>query len=97
MCDNCFQNEIKSFKHQDEFDEFYRNLKLLIANGILITIRKSDGYFTKPKSKIFGIEFGSDSINEYYEYECSICLQKWKLSIPENAWRGFLLKSENYY
>ena len=22
MCDNCFQNEIKSFKHQDEFDEF---------------------------------------------------------------------------
>lgn len=97
MCDKCFQEEIKSFQYQNEFDEFYKNLKYLIASGIIIKIRNSPGYYTEPKYKILGIEFGIDSINEYIEYECSFCHQKWKLSIPENAWRGFLLKSENYY
>ena len=64
---------------------------------VLKHVRYFEGEIIDSGFKIFGIGFGGEIIHDYDEYECSVCKQKWKLSMPENAWRGFLLKSENYY
>ena len=97
MCKACYNNEILRFETQQDFNVFYSELQIKISIGTLIFNGTFDGDFTPPKFELFGLGVGSKIIHDYDEYECSICKQKWKLSMPENAWRGFLLKSENYY
>jgi len=97
MCKQCYREEISNFDSQLDFNDFYDEFKIKISTGILTFKKTFAGDFLPPKIEIFGIGVGSKIIHDYDEYECTECMQKWKLSIPENAWRGFFLKSENYY
>ena len=97
MCDKCFLYEIRSFIDEESFKIVNDKIKLLLGSMGLNHVRYFEGDFIDSGFKILGIGFGGEIIHDYNEYECLFCHQKWKVSWPENAWRGFLLKSENYY
>jgi len=97
MCKDCFQQEIYSFSNELEYKRIENMVNELISSKTLEFIDYFKGAFSKPKFEIFGLGFGSETYHDYNEYECIVCNQKWKISYPDNAWRGFLLKSENYY
>jgi hypothetical protein len=77
MCEKCFNEEIKSFLTQESFEEFDLVLTKKIANDKSIKM----GEFVNTAWKDIG----------YQIYECLACGQRWKLSTPDNSFRGFFL------
>jgi len=78
MCDDCFKNLIYKFDSQKEFEDF----ETIVQNKCL-----------SKKLTIFKRE-ETDSLvpfDSYDFYKCNSCGEIWTLSIPDNAWRGFLL------
>jgi len=65
MCDKCFNEEIKSFPTQEDFEKFDLELTKKIANDKNIKI----GKFVNTAWKDMG----------YQIYECIACGQLWKL------------------
>ncbi len=78
MCDKCFNEEIKSFSTQIDFEEFDLVLTKKIANDKSIKVRD----FITTAYKDIG----------YQLYECIICGQLWKLYTPDYSNRGYFLK-----
>ncbi len=78
MCDKCFNDEIKSFATQVDFEEFDLTLTKKIANDKSMKM----GAFVNIAWKDIG----------YQVYECLVCGQLWKLSTPDNAYRGYFLR-----
>lgn len=78
MCDKCFNDEIKSFPSQADFEEFDLVLTKKIANDKNIKM----GKLFDTASKDIG----------YQVYECVVCGQLWKLSIPDYSYRGYFLR-----
>ncbi|OFX60749.1 MAG: hypothetical protein A2046_07885 [Bacteroidetes bacterium GWA2_30_7] len=94
MCSNCFSSEYEKFENQKEFDKLSHDIKDKLNNNTLKELCYFSGTNDKPLIKILGIGFGVKEKGEehYYLYECKYCNTKWKLSLPENAYRGFFLK-----
>ncbi len=78
MCDECFNDEIKSFRKQTDFEEFDLELTKKIANDRSIRM----GKFVNTAWKDIG----------YQIYECLSCGQFWKLSTPDHSDRGYFLR-----
>ena len=77
MCDKCFNDEIKSFPTQEDFEKFDLVLTKKIANDKSIRM----GEFVNTAWKDIG----------YQIYECLVCGQLWKLSRTEySSERNFL-------
>lgn len=78
MCDKCFKTEIESFPTEKDFEEFDLVLTKKIANDKSIKM----GKFVNIAEKA----------NGYQIYECIVCGQLWKLSIPDYSIRGYFLR-----
>ena len=78
MCDKCFDEEIKSFPTQKDFEEFDLVLTKKIANDKNIRM----GEFVNTAWKDIGYQIN----------ECLICGQFWKLSAPDYSIRGYFLR-----
>lgn len=76
MCDFCFNNEYEKFSTYKDFDKFELLLNEKLKEKTLIT---------------FDTRNNSKSASDYL-YKCIKCDVLWCLSIPDNAWRGYLLK-----
>lgn len=62
----------KPFQTQEQFTQFKKKLVELVDNGILMKI---------------DIEANSSPFHEVF-YKCLNCGQKWRLSFPDQAYRG---------
>ncbi|MDQ3191750.1 MAG: hypothetical protein M3Q58_09160 [Bacteroidota bacterium] len=93
MCKFCFQEIIRGFYSELEFKKVEIEIEKREKDGILTYIGDFGGEI-KPFIKIAGIGIGGETIPGYRLYLCNKCGIKWKLSIPENAWRGFLIKED---
>lgn len=78
MCDRCFTNEIKSFVTQADFEEIDLVLTKKITN---------DKNLKMGKFVVSGLD-----VMGYQIYECLVCGQAWKLSAPDNSYRGYFLR-----
>jgi rubrerythrin len=78
MCDKCFNTEIKYFPTEKDFEEFDLVLTNKISNDKSIKL----GKFVNIAEKA----------NGYQIYECIVCGQLWKLSIPDYSIRGYFLR-----
>ena len=93
MCPNCFEQEIPRFDSEAEFNEFEHILGLKRSLNEIGKFPDDPG---KPKFKIFGIAFYGDTWKSGYTIlQCNECKQRWKLSPPDYAWRGFFIKEES--
>ena len=85
MCDNCFTTEIHRFDSYRDFDEFEEILRQKIDSNNFTAIWEW-GSLNSDDELIKSTLPHTHSI-----YKCSSCGEKWALSIPENAWRGYFL------
>jgi hypothetical protein len=79
MCENCFLQGILRFDSQKDFEDAETLIDKKINDKQLVLIR--------------------DENHENWDfkliYQCTSCKEEWILSIPDNAYRGYLLiKSE---
>ncbi|TXE17304.1 hypothetical protein ES692_09985 [Psychroserpens burtonensis] len=79
MCSSCFDIEYEKFIAYKDFDVFEIELNKRIESGDLI-LHKSDIENDGPFECL---------------YRCITCNTVWRLSIPENAWRGYFLSEKN--
>jgi len=50
----------------------------------------------KCKNNILKIDIQSNELIDFrMYYQCTFCKEKWVMSIPENAWRGYFLTEKN--
>src|SRR6188508_3160316 len=96
MCNKCFNEEFYGFSSQSIFEKIWNELKSKLSNDKLIQLSDFEGYFSKPFIRLGTFSLGSKSFNGCKVYQCKYCSQIWNLAYPENAFRGFLLKEENY-
>lgn len=71
-CSVCQFYKGKSFRSEDDFIKFKRELKMFIDGGKMKKIKDLD----------------SDSFFYSSEFKCNICNQHWKLVEPDQAFRG---------
>lgn len=76
MCNDCLPAEIKSFPDEKSWTGFDLNLIRKLGEGKM----KSVKFVSRSTVKMMDI------------YECLSCKEKWKLSDPDNAYRGYFLK-----
>lgn len=92
MCPECFISEYPKFETGQEFDSFISEFN---SRKSLIKVNHIGEETGKPVFKFFGISFFGDTLKPGYDiFQCQVCGEKWKLSEPENAWRGFFLRLE---
>ena len=96
MCDNCFNKEYYGFYSDAIFLDIWNELKSKISNNQLIELKEFEGYSTKPVIQLGPLGIGSKHFDGCDVYQCKYCHQIWNIAPPENAFRGFLLKEENY-
>lgn len=82
MCKDCFEEELYNFSTYIDFEEFKNNLDNKCSTHKL-EILESENERTK------GI------IDFHIYFRCNSCREKFVLSIPENAWRGYFLTENN--
>ena len=82
MCNECFDKQYYGFPSQSEFEKFEGILDLKCKTGeIKILDSKSE------------VESGLLDFRMYYQ--CITCKEKFVMSIPDNAWRGYFLTEQN--
>jgi hypothetical protein len=86
MCVKCFSHEIYAFESQSEFEML---INIITNNKELLLTGSNPGGLGKPKFEIFGIGFGGTVDYGFDIYICKVCNTHWKLSEPDNAWRGY--------
>jgi len=81
MCKDCFVELVYRFESQDNFEKVEENIR--------------------EKTGITNLEVVERPLNNYtaasnadFIYRCSTCGERWILSIPQNAWRGYLLTEQ---
>ena len=81
MCKDCFSEEVAAFHSQKEFEalEFQVQQKCLL--GTLVPVKK--------------VPSGSNSDQSSSFYRCAVCGETWELSVPDQAWRGYLRGSRH--
>lgn len=79
MCSYCFNKEYKGFPSHDDFERFEKDLDLKLREN---------------KVEIY-VPTGEGVIDYELNYICKICNEKFVMSVPDNAWRGYFLKEEN--
>lgn len=92
MCLSCFDKEWPKFISNLEFESFSMELKRKMN---LNCIGRFVGKEKVPEFRFLGfIDFGVKEIAEigFEVYQCKVCSQNWKLSLPDYAWRGFFVK-----
>ena len=78
MCKDCFDKQYYGFPSQTEF-EYFEDILDLKCKSEKINILESKNE----------IEFGLIDYRMYYQ--CNTCKEKFVMSIPDNAWRGYFL------
>jgi hypothetical protein len=77
-CENCFSTEHHSFLTEEEWLKFDLALTKKLGAG-----------------KIIELEFIRDSKRDKddgeYIYSCNVCPQKWRLKVPDQAFRGYFI------
>ncbi|MDO8316756.1 MAG: hypothetical protein Q7T12_04455 [Flavobacterium sp.] len=82
MCNECFDKQYYGFPSQSEFEKFEGILDIKCKTGeIKILDSKSE------------VESGLLDFRMYYQ--CITCKEKFVMSIPDNAWRGYFLTEQN--
>lgn len=90
MCEKCFTKDIDQFLSQSEFEVFIKQL----SQKDIELVKEREGNLGKSKFTIFGIGFGGSIDYGYKVYKCKYCGQLWKLSVPDNAWRGYFVEAK---
>lgn len=82
MGKDCFDKQYYGFPSQTEFEKFEEILDLKCRS-----------------QKIKILESGNEAKGELMDfrmyYECNTCKEKFVMSIPDNAWRGYFLTEQN--
>jgi len=82
MCEDCFDKEYYGFPSQIEFEKFEELLDRK-SRTKKIEILKS------------GAEYESGLMDFRMYHKCNTCDEKYVMSIPDNAWRGYFLTEQN--
>ncbi len=82
MCEHCFDKEYYGFPSQVEFEKFEEILDQKCSSG-KVQILESQNQ-EENRSMYFGIY-----------YKCNTCSEKYIISTPDNAWRGYFLTEQN--
>jgi hypothetical protein len=81
MCIECFEIEYKLFMTEKEWNTFDLLLtKKLSSNKMILVNFERDCKRNKDDGE--------------YIYQCLTCNQRWKLKDPDNAFRGYFLKTK---
>jgi hypothetical protein len=81
MCEDCFEDKYYKFETQKNFEEFEDKLQNRCFNKKIEVIdRHEENSLSVFDSRLY--------------YKCATCNEKWVMSIPENAWRGYFLPEE---
>lgn len=88
---NCKKYWKESFPSESDFIEFEKKL-----NTEFTPIAPTISYTPKPKVKFLIYEYGAETSEGGYIYECNACKTLWELSEPDNAYRGYF-KSINLH
>ena len=82
MCEDCFDKEFYAFPSQTEFEKFEKVL---------------DEKCRTKKIKILksGLEHETALMDFKIYHKCNTCDEKYEMSIPDNAWRGYFLTEQN--
>ena len=93
MCNYCFSENIYGFNSQMDFEVIRNQIEEKQQQGVLIYVGGFGGEI-KPLIKIGRFGIGGKTRPSYRLYTCTKCNINWKLSVPENALRGFLIKED---
>ena len=86
MCDSCFNQEIKSFASQRDFESFDLSLTKKLANEKTIEHVK---FVTISEIQIDNRDYEKVG---YTVFKCLKCGQLWGLHDPDQADRGFFIR-----
>jgi hypothetical protein len=92
MCFKCFNLEYSEFKVEEDFLTLYHNLKQKVNEGTLLLLESNLHEPDQYSIRAFGVKFAIVIGSTYDLYQCNHCKTYWRLSIPENASRGFFKK-----
>ena len=82
MCSDCFDKQYYGFPSYTEYKEFEEILDLKTRSH-KIEMRESENE-------------GAKGLMDFHLYfKCNTCSEKYVLSIPDNAWRGYFLTEQN--
>lgn len=82
MCKDCFEEQYYSFPSQTEFEKFEEVLDLKCRLGKIKILESKN-------------EVENELIDFRMYYKCETCEEKFIMSIPDNAWRGYFLTELN--
>ncbi|NHM01571.1 hypothetical protein [Flavobacterium difficile] len=82
MCRDCFDKQYYGFASLTEFEKFEEVLDLKCKSEKIKILESKN-------------EFESGLIDFRMYYKCNTCKEKFVVSIPDNAWRGYFLTEPN--
>jgi len=93
MCPDCFLEEFSGFESEKVFEEF---MGILNSKKNVVRTGEVPDDYGKPVFSFMGFRlYGNKTKPGYSAFKCQTCGQKWKLSEPDYAWRGFFLRLED--
>ena len=92
MCEYCFPYRIDSFQSLQQEEEIDLIFLKGLSNGELIVLEEVNDTETKPSFKVFGLEFGVNTLHGYTKIICNNCKTIWLYNRANLYWRGFLYK-----
>lgn len=93
MCPDCFLEETFSFESEKSFDDF---MGILSSKKKIVRAGEMPDDYGKPVFSFLGFRlYGSKTKRGYSIFHCQTCGQKWKLSEPDYAWRGFFTRLDD--
>jgi hypothetical protein len=96
MCEFFLENEIDKFRNEDDFHQFKKKIDEKLKNGTLIFVKEVFVDYGDYKINLFGLKaFARIRAHTYNLYKCLKCGRQWRLSMPENVWRGYLKPDSN--
>jgi hypothetical protein len=81
MCEDCFDKEYYGFPSQVEFEKFEEILDQQCNSGKVQILESQN-------------EEESGLMDFRMYYKCNTCDEKYAMSIPDNAWRGYFLTEQ---
>ena len=82
MCKDCFDKQYYDFHSQAEFEKFEEILDLKCKSEKIKLLESKN-------------EIESGLIDFRMYYQCNTFKEKFVMSIPDNAWRGYFLTEQN--